>query len=304
MLKKIKNFIKYNSIGSIYLCLFLLSQSFAMIGVFIYNVYTNMEFQDKFIELLGPIYLDSNFNYLESYDEILVSYMNLFNDILLPILLISNVFITIILGIKIFASRKKETVIKKISIYEIFKYIAIGIGLNLIISIIISLLPTELIESHSTATEGVLNGAPLILLLSSGIFAPIAEELICRYGMQKNFVKINPVFGIIYQALVFGLLHGNLVQSTYAFVLGLIFGFIVYKKGNLLYSIILHIAINTSSVFIVILGINELLAMLGMLLISIILAVLFYFIFYKNKKDIMLNVSEEGLDDLNDRESN
>lgn len=267
MLSKVKNFFKYTSLAYGYLILFILSQSLALMVVFSYFVMNNVDFQDRFIALMGPIYDNPNFNYFEAYDDILLCYMELMDGLLVPTLFISNLVIVAILGIKIFLNRKKETVIKKISLGEGLQYVFLGILLNFVISAIISFLPASLIESHSGATESLLNGNVGILLLTSGILAPIAEELICRYGMQKNLSKINIIFGIVYQALIFGFLHGNIVQSTYACVLGLIFGYIVYKKGNLLYSIILHISINTSSVLIASFSKNELIGMIYLLII-------------------------------------
>ena len=47
---------------------------------------------------------------------------------------------------------------------------------------------------------------------------------------------------------MFGIAHMNPIQSTYAFLLGLILGYLYYKTGNLLNSILLHITINSTSV--------------------------------------------------------
>ena len=47
---------------------------------------------------------------------------------------------------------------------------------------------------------------------------------------------------------MFGIAHMNPIQSTYAFILGLILGYIYYKTGNLLNSILLHLTINSTSV--------------------------------------------------------
>ena len=43
---------------------------------------------------------------------------------------------------------------------------------------------------------------------------------------------------------MFGLFHGNLNQFVYAFVLGLCFGFIYVKTGNIRYTIGLHMLVN------------------------------------------------------------
>ena len=52
------------------------------------------------------------------------------------------------------------------------------------------------------------------------------------------------------QAAIFALLHGNLVQSSYAFVVGLLFAVVVWRTGSLADGMILHAAINLSSYFV------------------------------------------------------
>ncbi|MDP0880704.1 CPBP family intramembrane glutamic endopeptidase, partial [Klebsiella variicola] len=48
--------------------------------------------------------------------------------------------------------------------------------------------------------------------------------------------------------ILFGVSHGNLVQGTYAFVLGVIFGIVYLYTNNLWITILLHMGINSSSV--------------------------------------------------------
>lgn len=286
-MKKIGNFFKCMGISYIYLTVFILSQVFSLFGYMFFKLYTDIDFIEKFVDIFGPIYDnlgDSTIAYLENYGDVMSAYMEIINDLLIPILTISNLCVIIIIYIKIFYDYKKKNikVIKKVDFKELFKFLGIGILLNLVISLIIGLLPKELIESHEAATQFALNGNIYLLIFSSGILAPIAEELVFRYGMMKNLIKINVPFGIIFQALLFGLMHGNIVQSSYAFLLGLIFGYIDYKHDNIAYSIILHIAINASSVIVGTLGINEVVGMLILIAISFII----YFIIPKKKENI------------------
>lgn len=283
-MKKVINFFKCIGISYIYLFLFIIMQTLSLMGVMYYKLFTDFDFVEAFLEKFEPLY--DNFStmtdYFQNYSEIMTAYMEILQEILIPVLTVANICIILIIGTKILIDykRKKVKVIKKIDPKVLFKYIGFGILLNLVISLIIGLLPKSLIESHSQATAFALNGAPLLLFLTSGILAPVAEELIFRYGMMKNLIKINVPFGIIVQALFFGLMHGNLVQSTYAFILGLIFGYVDYKNDNILYSIILHIAVNSSSVLISVLNINE---FIGLLVLSVVSFIIFALI-PKDKK--------------------
>lgn len=54
---------------------------------------------------------------------------------------------------------------------------------------------------------------------------------------------------LIISSLIFGVYHGNIIQGTYAFIIGLILGIIAYRK-NLLASIWLHMVINGTGIVI------------------------------------------------------
>lgn len=76
------------------------------------------------------------------------------------------------------------------------------------------------------------------------ICAPIAEELLFRKLLIDRTVKYGEATAILFSGLMFGLFHGNLNQFVYAFVLGLFFGFIYVKTGNIRYTILLHMLVN------------------------------------------------------------
>lgn len=76
------------------------------------------------------------------------------------------------------------------------------------------------------------------------ICAPIAEELIFRKLLIDRTVKYGEATAVVFSGLMFGLFHGNLNQFVYAFVFGLLLGFIYVKTGNVRYTILLHMLIN------------------------------------------------------------
>lgn len=91
----------------------------------------------------------------------------------------------------------------------------------------------------------------IITILSSCFFAPIYEEMLCRYGLISFFEWIERKMGrtnvyacnIVLSSIIFGLLHlpggGSVVQAAYASFSGLILGFLFlgrkeeYMKGFL-----------------------------------------------------------------------
>ena len=60
--------------------------------------------------------------------------------------------------------------------------------------------------------------------------------------------KYGDGFAIIVSALVFGLMHGNLVQIPFAFVLGLFFGYAVIRTGTIWTAVVIHFLNNLLSV--------------------------------------------------------
>ena len=92
----------------------------------------------------------------------------------------------------------------------------------------------------------------------TGVLAPLAEEISLRFMVQKGMCRVNEKFAIFWSALLFGILHMNLFQSTYAFLCGLLICYIYYKTNyNLWYTTIIHIVNNSLAVLITQFGINS-----------------------------------------------
>lgn len=104
------------------------------------------------------------------------------------------------------------------------------------------------IEEYGKLVESIGIGAPTVLsLLYSVVAAPVAEELIYRGLTLRIFEKAFPFWAAnVMQAALFGLMHMNLIQSSYAFLLGILLGWIVRKYGTLKGGILCHFVINLS----------------------------------------------------------
>lgn len=115
----------------------------------------------------------------------------------------------------------------------------------------------ELMEDTSVGVFAIVSA------LSIAVLAPINEEIVCRgvmleyalravsgYRGPASHAPINDrMFWIAnaLQAAAFGLLHLNIVQSTYAFLLGLAMGWVYWKTRDLRYPMVLHLSINAAS---------------------------------------------------------
>lgn len=86
--------------------------------------------------------------------------------------------------------------------------------------------------------------------LSIALTGPIAEEMLFRGAIEGFFLRkgIKPIVAIVVSAIIFGVIHANPAQIFFAFILGLIFGWMYYRTGSILPSIVGHVLNNTVSV--------------------------------------------------------
>lgn len=79
----------------------------------------------------------------------------------------------------------------------------------------------------------------ITMIIYAGLFAPIIEEVIFRGVILKSLSKYGKVFAIIVSALLFGFMHGNIVQGTFAFFIGIVLAYISLEY-SLKWAILLH----------------------------------------------------------------
>ena len=99
---------------------------------------------------------------------------------------------------------------------------------------------TDLIDESGIGTLGIL------ALLATVIIGPIEEELIFR-GLTIEYLKrVGASFWVIniIQALFFGIAHLNLIQGSYAFLMGLVSGYLVLRYRSIWAGIAFHMIFN------------------------------------------------------------
>jgi membrane protease YdiL (CAAX protease family) len=121
-----------------------------------------------------------------------------------------------------------------------FMYIGniIGTILNCFFSGLANVEPTNALQELLSTTD------PIQTILVVVICAPIVEEFLFRKILIDRLHKYGDGVAIVISALVFGFYHGNITQFVYATLLGLVFGYVYAKSGNIKYSIGLHMVIN------------------------------------------------------------
>ena len=81
-------------------------------------------------------------------------------------------------------------------------------------------------------------------LIYSCLLAPVCEELCFRWMILRRLRPWGDGFALCASALLFALVHGNLYQMLYAFVVGLVLGGILLHTGSLKGCILLHAGVN------------------------------------------------------------
>lgn len=85
---------------------------------------------------------------------------------------------------------------------------------------------------------------PILAIAIVGIIGPIVEELMFRKFFIDRLTPYGEAVAIFFPSLMFGLIHGNLYQFFYAFLLGVAFSYIYIRSGKIIYSTLLHIFVN------------------------------------------------------------
>ena len=76
------------------------------------------------------------------------------------------------------------------------------------------------------------------------ICAPIFEEWMFRKQLISRLRRYGEKTAILFSALAFALFHMNLYQALYAFMLGLMFGYVYTRTSRLRYSVAMHMLFN------------------------------------------------------------
>ncbi len=127
---------------------------------------------------------------------------------------------------------------------------------------------------------------PWLLVLSTAIIAPVAEEILFRKLIIDRLRAMGEGVAIVASAIVFGLIHGNFEQFFYAAGLGAVFAHLYLKSGTIWYSVLIHFIINTVAVLQMLLpdGASVAVSLLWMALIMVCAAFGAVFLFQNRKR--------------------
>lgn len=128
----------------------------------------------------------------------------------------------------------------------------LGYAFNLLgnfINLYISMFNHKSVLEMNPAADMVSQLTPSMIVYAC-ILGPFMEELMFRGILLKRARRFGDRTAVVFTAVTFGLMHGNLSQFLYAAVIGLILGYVAVKSGSIRYTVILHMFINSYGVVI------------------------------------------------------
>lgn len=179
------------------------------------------------------------------------------NNINTNITVIASIIITVFLYSRIVKKETNSSIFNNckftLSFIHIFVIIVIGISFNFIVTMIINTdFIKNLFTSHNPKVRDIATKDNLFLtIINTGLFVPFFEELLFRDLIYSSFKeRFSVKVSIILQAVLFAVIHFNLLQIIYCFILGVLLGLIYEKTKTLISTIILHASISISSIII------------------------------------------------------
>ena len=145
--------------------------------------------------------------------------------------------------------------IRKMKWSTVFGVIAFTMAASPLVTLVNLL--SQLVVENTVASNSTqfLSLHPLLLIFFVGILAPVCEEVVFRGAIFSGYRKEGNVFkAVIASGLLFGLLHMNINQASYAFVIGILLGFLVEATGSIFSSILFHVLINSTNAIMMIIS--------------------------------------------------
>ena len=183
------------------------------------------------------------FNYVD------LAYYDTFIELILTIIIILLYKKCLRKDIVLFKLNKKDYINKILNYFVLF--IAIKISSSLITGFLSVILGYDLVDSENqSAIISLTKSAPLMMLISTSILAPIVEEGVFRLSLRK--IIDNKTIFILISGLIFGLMHifptdlslyFALIQAITYVTMGFFLAYTYVETNNIWIVICIH-AIN------------------------------------------------------------
>lgn len=107
----------------------------------------------------------------------------------------------------------------------------------------------NIFTGFNEVADSLYGGTIIFEFIAMVIIAPLLEEILFRgiiFARLREYMSYK--MAIVISALIFGIIHGNVVQGVYAFIIGICLAYIYEQYNNLLAAVIFHMSANLMSV--------------------------------------------------------
>ena len=102
--------------------------------------------------------------------------------------------------------------------------------------------------------------ASIIFVLYLGVMGPVVEEFIFRGFIGYRLERYGKVFTILFTSLIFSLIHNNISQEVFTFMVGIVFAYVAIEYGfqwavlfhmmnNFLFAVVVDIYLGRTMIF-------------------------------------------------------
>ncbi len=124
--------------------------------------------------------------------------------------------------------------------------ICANIGVSYLITIMETLFGVTFTQGELLEPDSVFSC--VMVTVSTAIIPAICEEFAMRCCSLQLMRKYGSGFAVFAVSIVFGLLHGNVIQFVFAFLIGLVLGYITVKTNSIVPAVCIHAFSNGISV--------------------------------------------------------
>ena len=167
---------------------------------------------------------------------------------------IANIFVFLVLCPYYEKFKKKYDInISRFSFLGGLYILPLAFSLCIAGNILVAFLPKSEVNAVTKEIQNITTEYNIyISLILVSIVIPLLEELLFRGLFYDTVKKIsNCYIAIIFTSVAFAIAHADLKQGIYAFVAGLFLAYIKYKFNRLIYPIVMHLAMNLTSLLFV-----------------------------------------------------
>ncbi|MCF2683353.1 CPBP family intramembrane glutamic endopeptidase [Faecalicatena contorta] len=195
--------------------------------------------------------MDNQDKMMELYGKIVVKYMD-YSTIVEGVAALVTIPVMAVMFHKDRVKERIQGVIpnRKAPIWKYAAIVIMALAMSLGLNNLIIIGNLSAVDETYATTMNALYSAPLILqIVCLAVLVPICEEYVFRgLFFQRMRARTSYRYAAIYSSLVFGMLHMNLIQMIYGFILGLMLTYVYEKYGSLKAPIIAHMSMNLLSV--------------------------------------------------------